>query len=81
MWLDHNLRISEEGVSIANYNLNDDIAKCYDEKVRNFKRARNFKGASLWKYPEKQYKLSDGDSAVNTSSAYVFSDFEESDYD
>ena len=39
---------------------------------------RNFKGAKLWKYPEKLHKLSDSNSAVNTA-AYVLSDFEESD--
>ena len=72
--LNHYLRISEEGVSISNYNPNDDIAKWYNEKVRNFK------GAKLQKYPKKQHKLSDDNSAVNTA-AYVLSDFEESDDD
>ena len=69
--LNHNLRISEEGVSISNYNPNDDIAKWYNEKVSNFKEQ---------KYLKKQHKLSDGNSAVNTA-AYVLSDFEESDDD
>ena len=31
----------------------------------------------MWKNPEKRHKLSDGNSAVNTT-AYVLSDFEES---
>ena len=69
--LDHNLRISEEGVSISDHNPNDDIAKWYIDKLKNFK------GAKLWKNPEKRHKLSDGNSAVNTT-AYVLSDFEES---
>ena len=72
--LDHNLRISEEGVSISNNNPNDGIAKWYIEKVRNFK------GAKLWKYLEKWHKLSDSNSAVNIA-VYVLSDFEESDDD
>ena len=72
--LNHNLRISEEGVSISDYNPNDDIAKWYNEKVRNFK------GAKLWKYLEKQHKLSDSNSSVNTA-AYVLSNFKESDDD
>ena len=46
--LDHNLRISEEGLSISDYNPDDDITKRYNEKVRNFK------GAKLRKYPEKR---------------------------
>ena len=41
---------------------------------------RNFKGAKLQKYLEKQHKLSDSNSAVNTG-AYVLSDFEVSDED
>ena len=41
---------------------------------------RNFKGAKLQKYLEKQHKLSDSNSAVNTA-AYVLSDFEVSDED
>ena len=39
-WLDHNVRISEEGLSISDYNPNDGIAKWYNEKVRNFKGAK-----------------------------------------
>ena len=70
--LNHNLTKSEEGVSISDYNPNDDITKWYNEKVRHFK------GAKLWKYPEKWHKFSDSNSAVNTA-AYVLSDFEESD--
>ena len=73
-WLDHNLRISEEGVSISDYNPNDDIVKQYNEKLRTFK------GAKQQKYREKQHELSDSDSAINTP-AYVLSDFEESDDD
>ena len=46
--LDHNLRISEDDVSISDYNPNDNIAKWYNDK------ARNFKGAKLQKYPEKR---------------------------
>ena len=72
--LDHNLRISEEGVSISDYNPNDDIVKQYNEKLRTFK------GAKQQKYREKQHELSDSDSAINTP-AYVLSDFEESDDD
>ena len=72
--LDHNLRISEEGVSTSDYNPNDDIAKQYNEKLRTFK------GARQQKYREKQHKLSDSNSTVNTP-AYVLSDFEESDDD
>ena len=37
--LGHNLRISE-GVSSTDYNLNGEIAKWYNEKVRNFKGAK-----------------------------------------
>ena len=70
--LDHNLIISEEGVSVSDYIPNDDIVKWYNEEVRNFK------GANLGKYLEKRHKLSDDNSAVNTA-AYVLSNFEESD--
>ena len=39
-----------------------------------------FKEENLWKYLEKQHKLSDNDTAVNIV-AYVLSDFKESDGD
>ena len=38
--LNHNLRKSEEEVSISDYNPNDDITKWYNEKVRHFKGAK-----------------------------------------
>ena len=72
--LNHNLRISEEGVSISDYNPNDDVAKWYNEKLKNFKEAK------LQKYLEKRHKLSNVNSAVNTA-ACLLSDFEESDDD
>ena len=46
--LDHKLRINEEGVSISDYNPSDDIAKWYNEKVKNFKEEK------LQKCPEKR---------------------------
>ena len=66
-WLDHNVRISKERVSISDYNPNDDITKWYNDKVGNFKWTK------LRKYPEKLHKLCDGNSAVNTAT-YVLSD-------
>ena len=53
----------KDGLSSSDYNPNDDMAKWYNEKVRNFK------GAKLRKYPEKLHKLSNGNSAVNTAAS------------
>ena len=70
--LNHNLRISEEGVSISDCNLNNDMTKWFNEKVRYIKEVKQ------QKYLEKRHKLTDGNSAVNTATS-VLSDFQESD--
>lgn len=35
--LNHNLKISEKGVSVSDYNPTEDLRKRYNEKVRHFK--------------------------------------------
>lgn len=47
--LDHNLKVSEERVSITDINPSDDIGKWYNEKVTNLK------GEEPQKYLEKQH--------------------------
>ena len=72
--LEYDLRVSEEGICITECNPNDAIAKWCNEKVKKID------GGQLQKYPEKRYKFSDVNSAVN-STVYMLSDYEESDDD
>ena len=72
--LSNNLRVSEEGLCITDYNPNDTVAKWCNEKVKDFYWVK------VQKYPEKRCKLSDVNSAVN-STVYMFSYYEQSDDD